>query len=137
MQTNDSTMASLVRPIEGITSHAPSDPINGRSQNIPAAIPSLIDAALAAFDADRDTSRRYLLCASALLRLKHRTCADAEIGRPVQSCGGLSVWQLNRLIDYIETHLAERITAIDLADIINDEDDSGTAVPSRDRVRNV
>ena len=30
----------------------------------------------------------------------------------------LSVWQLNRLIDYIEMHLAEKITAIDLADLI-------------------
>ena len=118
MQTNDSSMASTVHPIEGTTSHAPSDPINGRSQNIPTAIPSLIDAALAAFDADRDTSRRYVLCASALLRLKRGTCADAEMGRPAQSCGGLSVRQLNRLIDYIETHLAERITAIDLADLI-------------------
>ena len=118
MQTNDSTMASPVHPIDGVTSHAPSDSINGRRQNIPTAIPSLIDAALAAFDADRDTSRRYLLCASALLRLKRGTCADAEIGGPAQSCGGLSVWQLNRLIDYIETHLAEKITAIDLADLI-------------------
>src|ERR1700722_5836850 len=118
MQTNDSTMAFPGHPIEGITSHAPSDPINGCSQNIPTAIPSLIDAALAAFDADRATSRRYLLCASALLRLKRGMCADAVMGRPAQSCGGLSEWQLNRLIDYIETHLAEKITAIDLADLI-------------------
>jgi AraC family transcriptional regulator len=118
MQTNDSTTASPVHPIDRVTSHAPSDPINGRSQNIPTAIPSLIHAALVAFDADRDTSRRYLLCASALLGLKRRTRVDAEIGRPAQSRGGLSVWQLNRLIDYIETHVAEKITAIDLADLI-------------------
>jgi hypothetical protein len=30
-------------------------------EGIPAAVPSLIEAAVAAFDADRDTSRRYLL----------------------------------------------------------------------------
>ena len=37
---------------------------------LPAAISTLIEGALAAFDADRDTSRRYLLRASALLRAK-------------------------------------------------------------------
>jgi hypothetical protein len=58
-------------------------------EDIPAAVPSLIDAALAAFDADRDTSRRYLLRASALLRVKCEACADAEGARPSESRGGL------------------------------------------------
>ena len=88
-------------------------------EDIPAAIPSLIDAAVVAFDADRDTSRRYLLRASALLRVGCGTCADAEGARPSASRGGLLAWQLNRVIDYIETHLAEKITAMDLADLIN------------------
>jgi hypothetical protein len=43
------------------------DLINAANEDIPTAIPGLIDAAVAAFDADRDTSRRYLLRASALL----------------------------------------------------------------------
>ena len=47
-------------------------------EDIPAAIPSLIDAAVAAFDADRDTSRRYLLRASALLRAQCGAYAHAE-----------------------------------------------------------
>jgi AraC family transcriptional regulator len=88
-------------------------------EDIPAAIPSLIDAAVAAFDADRDTSRRYLMRASALLRVKCGACADAEGARPSESRGGLLAWQLNRVVDYIETHLAEKIMAIDLADLIN------------------
>jgi AraC family transcriptional regulator len=88
-------------------------------EDIPAAVPSLIDAAVAAFDADRDTSRRYLLRASALLRVGCRACADAEAARPSESRGGLLAWRLNRVIDYIETHLAEKITAMDLADLIN------------------
>jgi AraC family transcriptional regulator len=88
-------------------------------EDIPAAIPSLIDAAVAAFDADRDTSRRYLLRASALLRVGCRACADAERARPSASRGGLLAWRLNRVFDYIETHLAEKITAMDLADLIN------------------
>jgi AraC family transcriptional regulator len=88
-------------------------------EDIPAAIPSLIDAAVAAFDADRDTSRRYLLRASALLRVGCRACADAERARPSPSRGGLLAWRLNRVFDYIETHLAEKITAMDLADLIN------------------
>src|ERR1700690_3005315 len=88
-------------------------------EDIPAAIPSLIDAAVAAFDADRDTSRRYLLRASALLRVGCRACADAERARPSPSRGGLLAWRLNRVFDYIETHCAEKITAMDLADLIN------------------
>jgi AraC family transcriptional regulator len=118
MQTNDSTMASPVQPIEGITLHALSNPINVPSRNISTAIPSLIDTALAAFDADRNTSRRYLSYASALLRLNRGTCADAAIGGLTESRGGLLMWQLNRVIDYIETHLAEKISAIDLADLL-------------------
>ena len=78
-------------------------------EGIPAAVPSLIDAAVAAFDADRDTSRRYLLRASALLRVKCGPCAHAEGARPSESRAGLLAWQLNRVVDYIETHLAEKM----------------------------
>ena len=88
-------------------------------KDIPAAIPSLIDAAVVAFDADRDTSRRYLMRASALLRVGCGACADAEGASSSSSRGGLLAWQLNRVIDYIETHLAEKIMAMDLADLIN------------------
>jgi AraC family transcriptional regulator len=88
-------------------------------EDIPSAIPSLIDAAVVAFDADRDTSRRYLMRASALLRARCGPCADAEGARPPESRGGLLAWQLNRVVDYIETHLAVKIMATDLADLVN------------------
>ena len=87
-------------------------------EDIPAAVPSLINAAVAAFDADRDTSRRYLMRASALLRVRHGACADAEGARPSESRGGLLAWQLNRVVDHIETHLAEKMTVTDLAALI-------------------
>jgi hypothetical protein len=38
----------------------PNDPINAPNEDIPAAIPSLIDAAVVVFDADRDSSRRVI-----------------------------------------------------------------------------
>ena len=79
--------------------------IAAHNEDIPAAIPSLIDAVVAAFDADRNTSRRHLLRASALLRIKRRACADAAEKR-----GGLLAWQLNRVTDYTEAHLADKIT---------------------------
>ena len=88
-------------------------------EGIPAAVPSLIEAAVAAFDADRDTSRRYLLRASALLRVKCGACAHAEGARSPDSRGGLLAWQLNRVVDYIETHLAEKMLVTDLADLID------------------
>ena len=88
-------------------------------EDIPAAVPSLIDAAVAAFDADQDTSRRYLLRAWALLRVKSGACAYGEGARPSESRGGLLAWQLNRVVDYIETHLAEKMMVTDLADLID------------------
>ena len=88
-------------------------------EDIPASVPSLIDAAVAAFDADRDTSRRYLLRASALLRGKCGSFAHAEGDRPSEYRGGLLAWQLNRVVDYIETHLAEKMMVTDLADLID------------------
>jgi AraC family transcriptional regulator len=97
----------------------PDDMVNALSEDIPAAIPSLIDAAVAAFDADRDISRRYLLRASALLRIKRKTGMSVEINRGAEPRGGLMAWQLNRLVDHIETHLAEKMTANELSDLIN------------------
>lgn len=94
-----------------------SEDLMSASKDFPTAIPSLIDAAVATFDADRDTSRRYLQRALALL--------DVRRGAPgVQSArrsdrGGLLVWQLNGVIDYIETHLTDKIASGDLADLVN------------------
>ena len=91
---------------------------NALSEDIPPAIPCLIDAAVAAFDADRDISRRYLFRASALLRIKQRTAVSAETRQGAEPRGGLMVWQLNRLVDYIEAHLAKKMTAKDLSELI-------------------
>jgi transcriptional regulator GlxA family with amidase domain len=91
--------------------------INAANEDAPAAIPSLIDAAVAAFDVDVDASRRYLLRASALLGVK-RGARSAESARRSEARGGLLAWQLNRVLDYIETHLADKITAMGLADLI-------------------
>ena len=99
-----------------MNSRFPDDLINAPNEDIPAAIPGLIDAAVAVLDADRDTSRRYLLRASAILRVKPRR-TDAESTRS-QSRGGLLAWQLNRIVDYIETHLADKIAVKALADLI-------------------
>jgi AraC family transcriptional regulator len=102
-----------------MNSPLPDDLVNAHNEDFPAAIPSLIDAAVAAFDADRDSSRRYLLRASALLRVKRAARAGAESARGSKSGGGLLAWQLNRVVDYIETHLVDKITAVDLADLIS------------------
>ncbi|HEY0802935.1 MAG TPA: AraC family transcriptional regulator [Steroidobacteraceae bacterium] len=88
-------------------------------EDIPPSIPGLIDAAVAAFDADRDTSRRYLLRASTLLRVKRGARTGAKRSGRSESRGGLIAWQLNRVVDYIETHLADKITAMHLARLIN------------------
>ena len=89
------------------------------SERIPGAISVLIDGAVAAFDADRDTSRRYLLRASAILRAQSATDSDSKRGQEAQPPGGLATWQVNRVVDYIEEHLGEKITGQDLAELVN------------------
>jgi transcriptional regulator GlxA family with amidase domain len=94
-------------------------PSNAPHDDSSTAIPNLIEAAVAAFDADRDSSRRYLLRAFALLRVKRVTRTSAGGIRQSESRGGLLAWQLNRILDYIEIHLADKITVMDLAELIN------------------
>lgn len=93
------------------------DTSDALSEDIAAAIPSLIDAAVAAFDADRDNSRRYLMRASALLRIKRR--ASSRGSCRAEPRGGLMAWQLNRLVDYIEAHLAEKMSVRALAALVD------------------
>jgi AraC family transcriptional regulator len=92
---------------------------NAPNQDIPAVIPRLIDAAVAAFDADPDSSRRYLLRASAILTVKREAGPAAENAGRAESRGGLLAWQLNRIVDHIEAHMGDRITAADLASLLN------------------
>lgn len=86
-------------------------------QCIPAVISSLIEGAVAAFDADRQASLRDLLRAAAILRA--RASQTQRTHDEVQQRGGLMRWQMNRVIDYIEQHLGETITGKDLAKLIN------------------
>jgi AraC family transcriptional regulator len=80
------------------------------------AVATLIAGAVATFDADRNASRRYLMRASAILRARgaHEP-GDGRLSRPR---GGLAQWQLNRVVEYIEQHLAEKITGEDLSRLV-------------------
>lgn len=86
-------------------------------ESIPAVISSLIEGAVAAFDTDRAASRRDLLRAAAILRARASHMEQSH--HEVQRRGGLVRWQMNRIIDYVEEHIAERITGEDLANLIN------------------
>jgi AraC family transcriptional regulator len=99
--------------------HTLSDSIRVADQDPPTTLPSILEAALATFDTDRDASRRYLMRASALVRAKRTPTADPEVPRSPQSSAGLMTWQLRRVIDHIEAHLAEKLTIISLANLIN------------------
>ena len=95
----------------------PDDMINVPPEDIPASVPRLIDAALAVFDADRDTSRRYLLSASAPFGAKR--ARSAECTSQSNSRGELLAWEVNRLLHYIDTQLADKITTKNLARLID------------------
>jgi AraC-like DNA-binding protein len=104
----------------GVRSMNDSDTYQLSTETLPECVPAmatLIAGAVATFDADRNAARRYLMRASAILQ----ACAahEPENGREARSRGGLAGWQLNRLVDYIEQHLAERITGEDLAGLID------------------
>ena len=88
------------------------------SEDLPAAVQGLIEAAVAAFDADRDNSRTYLMRASALLRLNPRADGSGSTARS-KSRGGLLAWELRRVVEHIETRLADPIMATDLANLID------------------
>ena len=104
----------------GVRSMNDSDTYQLSTETLPECVPAmatLIAGAVATFDVDRNAARRYLMRASAILQ----ACAahEPENGREARSRGGLAGWQLNRLVDYIEQHLAERITGEDLAGLID------------------
>ena len=86
-------------------------------ENVPAAISSLIDGAVAAFEADRTMSRRYLLRASAILRARKAAHCALEVTRDESVRTGLAAWQVNRVVDYIEHHLSDKITGRQLASL--------------------
>jgi AraC-like DNA-binding protein len=81
----------------------------------PAALLRLVDEALAMFDVDQNTSLCYMLRALVLCRSQYPE--DGGVLRPVR--GGLAGWQVSRMMDYIDSHLAERIKGKDLAALVN------------------
>ena len=88
-------------------------------ENVPGALLSLIDGAVAAFEADRTMSRRYLLRAAAILRARREARHVPEGASDEFARGGLAAWQVNRVVDYIEQHLSDKITGRQLADLID------------------
>ena len=54
-----------------------------------------------------------------LLRVKGEPCARSEGAQPSESRCGRPAGQLNRVVDYIETHLAEKMMVTELADLAN------------------
>ena len=86
---------------------------------VPAAIRGLIDATMAAFDTDRNISRRYLWCASARVCEKKCGAPRGESGRRSAFRSSWLTRKLNRVLDYIVRQLADKTTAMSLAGSIN------------------
>jgi len=87
---------------------------NAPNENIPAAILSLFYAGMAGFHGDRNTSRGDVLRGS---RFFAQRAGCVRVQRALGDHGSqseLSAWQLNSIVDHIETHLADKITALNL-----------------------
>jgi AraC-like DNA-binding protein len=82
----------------------------------PPAIVSLIENAAASFELDRNASREYLFRAFSLLRAQSRRDTDRAA---VMVRGRLATWQVQRVIDYIESNLEARIEAKELPRLVN------------------
>jgi AraC family transcriptional regulator len=110
MRARNSIVSADMSPVQSVRS----------VQSVPAAISSLIDGAVAAFDTDRMTSRWYLLRASAILRARKAAARhELETARDESARSGLAAWQINRVMDYIEQHLSDKITGRQLAGVID------------------
>jgi AraC family transcriptional regulator len=83
-------------------------------EQLPEAVSGLIDGAVATFDSDREAARRYLQRASVLLRVR----VHVKLHEKPAVCG-LAAWQINRLFDYIQAHLGERIGRHELAKVLH------------------
>jgi AraC family transcriptional regulator len=83
-------------------------------QQLPEAVSGLINGAVATFDSDREASRRYLQRASVLLRVR----VPVRLNEKSSVCG-LPAWQVNRLFDYIQAHVGEKIGRHELAKVLH------------------
>jgi transcriptional regulator GlxA family with amidase domain len=90
-----------------------------RVEPLPTALSSLIEGAVATFDADRDAARRYLERAYALLRARFGQRSPRSAPGPARSSpAGLAAWQVNRVLDHIDAHLPGKICLDELAKLI-------------------
>jgi AraC-like DNA-binding protein len=78
----------------------------------------LIDHAAAHFETDRKAAREYISRAATLLRAERARQAD-NADHPLKGPrrGGLALWQVKRVIAYIDLHLGNPIGAKELTDL--------------------
>jgi AraC family transcriptional regulator len=82
------------------------------------AILSQVVGAVATFDADPNASRRYLESALAILKAGGN---KTDLPVPVcarKSTGGLAAWRMSRILQYVESHIDERIMVCALARLV-------------------
>jgi AraC family transcriptional regulator len=82
----------------------------------PTLIASLIEGAVAKLEVDRKESHAYLLRALALLG-SHGGSPRSEQSASTRGC--LAMWQMNRVIGYIDINLASGIRSRDLARLVD------------------
>jgi len=90
-----------------------------------ALLSQLIDRAAAHFETDRKAAREYISRAATLLRAERlrqgtervRQTDDADHALKGARRGGLALWQVKRVIAYIDLHLGNPIGAKELTDL--------------------
>lgn len=77
----------------------------------------LVKRALTFFDSDREVARRCLNDASVLLDLQD-SCSSGPSARSEVGSKGLSRWQIDRALNYIEANLGSKVVSGDLANLV-------------------
>jgi AraC-like DNA-binding protein len=85
---------------------------------VAAAVLKLLDAAGTALEHDRAEVRACLARAAALLSTERSSASVLPASSPRTVRGGLARWQVTRLLEYIDEHLAQSVTATDLASLV-------------------
>jgi AraC family transcriptional regulator len=85
------------------------------SGDLACSLAALLEAALARVDTDREAAKAFITKASSLLKVQ---ISRQAISTPCQTTtGGLSGWQIRRIVEFIDCHLHDTIRVERLSEI--------------------
>ena len=88
---------------------------SGDASDWVASLVKLLQAASKEVDSDREAAKALIAEASSLLRVQIERSADVS---PGMTSGGLTRWQIHRVMGFVDDHLDEQIRVEDLSQVV-------------------